>query len=276
MGARFYDSALGRWISADTIVPDPANPQSFNRYSYVLGNPCRYRDPTGHCIWDGCILEIIAVGAGVSLIVDYSVQVKENMDRGQSFWDAVFHKNINEGEMVGAAASGAVMATTFVAAGPTTVGGYLATGGLGGLLGGQTGRFVSAGWDESISFLQGQGWDNTRLLEQAAANGLLDPGSIAIDSVSGVVAGGFGWVGEQLFHSMSSTVFSRRTPQIYLYGENEMFIDTGEYVLRLPPDKLRELVYALDNGLFELAREILAELAQVETSDLLESHGTEP
>jgi RHS repeat-associated protein len=34
MGARFYDSALGRWISADTIVPDPANPQGFNRYLY--------------------------------------------------------------------------------------------------------------------------------------------------------------------------------------------------------------------------------------------------
>jgi hypothetical protein len=257
-------------------VPEPTNPQTFNRYGYVGNNPCRYTDPSGHCIWDGCILEIIAVGAGVSLIVDYSVQVKENMDRGLSFWDAVFHKNINEGEMVGAAASGAVMATTFVAFGPTTVGGYLATGGLGGFLGGQTGRFVSAGWDESISFLQGQGWDNTRLLEQAAANGLLDPGSIAIDSASGVVAGGIGWVGEQLFHSTSSTVFSRRTPQVYLYGENEMFIDTGEYVLRLPPDKLRELIYALDNGLFELARGILAELAQVETSDLLESDGTEP
>jgi hypothetical protein len=147
---------------------------------------------------------------------------------------------------------------------------------VGGFFGGQTGRFVSAGWDESISFLKGQGWDNTRLLEQAAANGLLDPVSMAIDAVSGVVAGGFGWAGEQLFHSTSSTVFSRRTSQIYLYRENEMFIDTGEYVLRLPPDKLRELVYALDNGLFELARGILAELAQVETSDLLESDGTEP
>ena len=39
MGARQYDPQLGRWISADTLVPDPANPQSLNRYSYVLGNP---------------------------------------------------------------------------------------------------------------------------------------------------------------------------------------------------------------------------------------------
>ena len=39
MGVMWYDPSLGRWLSADTIVPDPANPQSFNRYSYVLGNP---------------------------------------------------------------------------------------------------------------------------------------------------------------------------------------------------------------------------------------------
>jgi RHS repeat-associated protein len=34
-GARYYDPAIGRFISADTIVPDPENPQQLNRYSYV-------------------------------------------------------------------------------------------------------------------------------------------------------------------------------------------------------------------------------------------------
>jgi RHS repeat-associated protein len=47
-GARYYDSALGRFLSADTIVPSPGNPQTLNRYSYVLGNPLKYVDPTGH------------------------------------------------------------------------------------------------------------------------------------------------------------------------------------------------------------------------------------
>ena len=48
MGARWVDPALGRWLSPDTIVPDPVNPQSFNRYSYVRNNPLRYIDPTGN------------------------------------------------------------------------------------------------------------------------------------------------------------------------------------------------------------------------------------
>lgn len=47
-GARYYDSTIGRFISADTIVPNPANPQSLNRYSYCLNNPLKYIDPSGH------------------------------------------------------------------------------------------------------------------------------------------------------------------------------------------------------------------------------------
>ncbi len=47
-GARYYDPNLARFISADTIVPSFTNPQALNRYSYVLNNPLRYIDPTGH------------------------------------------------------------------------------------------------------------------------------------------------------------------------------------------------------------------------------------
>lgn len=48
MNARFYVSGIGRFASADTIVPDPMNPQSWNRYSYANNNPLGYSDPSGH------------------------------------------------------------------------------------------------------------------------------------------------------------------------------------------------------------------------------------
>ncbi|OGO23027.1 MAG: hypothetical protein A2144_11680 [Chloroflexi bacterium RBG_16_50_9] len=47
-GARYYDPQIGRFISPDTIIPSPANPQSLNRYSYVYNNPLKYTDPSGH------------------------------------------------------------------------------------------------------------------------------------------------------------------------------------------------------------------------------------
>jgi RHS repeat-associated protein len=47
-GARYYDPQLGRFIQPDTIIPDLADPQSLNRYSYVRNNPLKYIDPTGH------------------------------------------------------------------------------------------------------------------------------------------------------------------------------------------------------------------------------------
>jgi RHS repeat-associated protein len=54
-GARFYSPKLGRFLSADSIVPGYANPQSLNRYSYVNNNPLRYVDPTGHRPDDGYV-----------------------------------------------------------------------------------------------------------------------------------------------------------------------------------------------------------------------------
>jgi hypothetical protein len=35
-------------------VPGAANPQSWNRYSYVANNPVRYSDPSGHMMTEGC------------------------------------------------------------------------------------------------------------------------------------------------------------------------------------------------------------------------------
>jgi RHS repeat-associated protein len=45
--ARYYSGAQGRFISPDPMGGKIANPQSFNRYAYVLNNPLKFTDPTG-------------------------------------------------------------------------------------------------------------------------------------------------------------------------------------------------------------------------------------
>ena len=46
--ARWYDPYLNHFTQPDTIVPDPYNPQDWNRYSYARNNPLQYTDPSGH------------------------------------------------------------------------------------------------------------------------------------------------------------------------------------------------------------------------------------
>jgi len=47
MNGRVYDPELGRFLSADPLVQEPHNSQSYNRYSYVFNNPLSYTDPSG-------------------------------------------------------------------------------------------------------------------------------------------------------------------------------------------------------------------------------------
>ena len=66
--ARWYSPVLGRFLSPDPIVPEPGNPQALNRYSYVVNNPLRYTDPSGHCF--GPVSVWLCLGAA-TLIVNY-------------------------------------------------------------------------------------------------------------------------------------------------------------------------------------------------------------
>ena len=45
---RAHDHVGVRLVQPDTIVPNPGDPQSLNRYSYVGNRPTTYVDPSGH------------------------------------------------------------------------------------------------------------------------------------------------------------------------------------------------------------------------------------
>lgn len=48
MNARHYDTRIARFISPDSLVPEPLDGQSFNRYAYTRNKPLARVDPTGH------------------------------------------------------------------------------------------------------------------------------------------------------------------------------------------------------------------------------------
>jgi RHS repeat-associated protein len=117
-GARWYDSALGRFIQADTVVPlESQGVQAWDRYAYVNNNPVRYNDPTGHCI-DGittlaCITVIgMAAGALIGGGIDAYNQYQETgqVDVEQVAEAALAGAVVGGGLVIGGALIGAGVA----------------------------------------------------------------------------------------------------------------------------------------------------------------------
>jgi RHS repeat-associated protein len=96
MGARFYLPGVGRFLSADVLVPDPTNPQQFNRYSYVLNNALRYTDPSGRYCYDPsagpdlvgtCVNED---GSTYSLLTPPPPTLAEQAQQGSNIYGIIF------------------------------------------------------------------------------------------------------------------------------------------------------------------------------------------
>jgi RHS repeat-associated protein len=96
--ARYYDPVIGRFITADTVIPDPSYSQSYNRYMYVAGNPVNYNDPSGHfsvkrslkrfvnndLIWVSTTLTGLALFGPIGAAIGFGVSTlfKKNINRG--------------------------------------------------------------------------------------------------------------------------------------------------------------------------------------------------
>jgi hypothetical protein len=68
--ARYYDPVIGRFIQADTIVPEPGNPQALNRYAYVYNSPLKYADPSGH-ISNKAIMDLFEVDNWNAVLAEF-------------------------------------------------------------------------------------------------------------------------------------------------------------------------------------------------------------
>lgn len=141
-GARFYDPSLGRFAQADTFIPQPGNPISWDRYAYINNSPLNGTDTTGHCI-DGISTYfcLIAAGAIVGALVSYGTQVAGNI--AENGWSGEAFTNVDGASIAAAAVAGAV-GTGVGLAGAAIAGTGLvatvATGAVGGMISGQASR----------------------------------------------------------------------------------------------------------------------------------------
>ncbi len=172
-GARHYSPLLGRFISADTLVPEPGNPQALNRYAYVLNNPLRYTDPTGHFAWFVAVPVGALIGAGVTYGFQVAANISQNGLNVQAFTE------VNWAAVGGGAVAGAVGVATFgvgTAVMGTGLVGTVAAGAISGAVAGQAARAT-----ENV------------LSGQPVTEGLGDPGQIATDALIGGGLAGVGY-----------------------------------------------------------------------------------
>jgi RHS repeat-associated protein len=87
--ARLYDPVIGRFITPDTIIPEPYNPQSLNRYAYARNNPLIYTDPTGHAPNTWYLTKHIAAH-------DFAVNYNDDSIRNNAEYSPSFYKMKNE------------------------------------------------------------------------------------------------------------------------------------------------------------------------------------
>ena len=92
---RQQSSSLGRWYSPDPLAGNILNPQSLNRYTYALNNPCNLVDPLG---LSPCTLNIELINkSGVAAANIAQAQQQINAILGASAWGGVVQVQFQSG-----------------------------------------------------------------------------------------------------------------------------------------------------------------------------------
>ena len=204
LGARFYQPALGRFVSPDPVLQDPGLPVAWSTYVYCGGNPTSYTDHGGRSFWGwvggiaggiaGAVVGFLAggpVGAVAGALAGAAAGAALGGDSGLAKSIIGVLKDPRFWETVAAVvALVALTALSIVTFGATA--GLLVVG-IGVLAGGLISRGISAaqqkgasGWDIVTGALVGAavgGW---------AAFGTVFAGSAAVTGVNALLGNFFG------------------------------------------------------------------------------------
>ena len=163
-GARFYDSAVGRFVSADSVIPPGT--QGYDRFAYVYNNPLRYNDPTGHCP--------MCIGAALGAVFGAVTYVATSVASGRTMTGGDFATSVAVGAVGGFLIGTGVGIGAGVAA--------LAAAGAGaGVLSAQAGYSAASGKD----------FDSGELAIAATVGGVAGAAKGAL-ALTAVEAGGLG------------------------------------------------------------------------------------
>ena len=148
--ARYYDPVLGRFISADTIVPSVTDPQALNRYSYARNNPIIFNDPTGHFfkkIFKGIKKGLKAAFKPVTASLNLIAKGLDSIGLGAISQFVVPAAAIIAGVYTAGATFKAYLSSVVGGLGPPTLGQFVTAKALAGFAGGGVAGLVSSGGD---------------------------------------------------------------------------------------------------------------------------------
>ena len=86
MNARLYDPLVGRFLAPDPFVQAPDFTQNFNRYSYCLNNPLKYKDPNGEFFLGTALTAYIQLFAAYFSSVAALYVLPFNQDKAKSIF----------------------------------------------------------------------------------------------------------------------------------------------------------------------------------------------
>ncbi len=165
-GARYYNPFIARFIQPDTIIQNPYDYESLNRYSYARNNPVKYKDDTGH-FWH------IIGGAIIGGVVSAGFNMISQIWHGADLFGSNMNWNSVGQSFLEGATIGAVSSATF---------------GVGAAAFGATQMSKSAASITSMVIAGRAGMATQNIMSgDSISSGMLSPVGIGLDTAFGLI-----------------------------------------------------------------------------------------